>query len=156
MRYCSRCTYPLIAVNLDVDDEGVCSSCRSFEAFDELTPDFWAERKKTFERLVEEIKGKNDGNYDCVIPVSGGKDSYYQIHMMAKEYGLKPLLVPYHGNNYLPEGAGAEEAQPPVLPQDGRHELARALRHHDLAHPGGSEVQRSARHMGRDRLGHLR
>lgn len=104
MRYCSRCTYPLIAVNLDVDDEGVCSSCRSFEAFDGLTPEFWADRKKTFERLVEEIKGQNDGNYDCVIPVSGGKDSYYQIHMMAKEYGLKPLLVTYHGNNYLPEG----------------------------------------------------
>ena len=46
----------------------------------------------------------NQSTYDCVIPVSGGKDSYYQTHLMAKEYGLKPLLVTYHGNNYLPEG----------------------------------------------------
>ena len=39
-----------------------------------------------------------------VIPVSGGKDSYFQTHKIVKEYGLKPLLVTYHGNNYLPEG----------------------------------------------------
>ena len=39
-----------------------------------------------------------------MIPVSGGKDSYYQAHIIAKEYGLKPLLMTYHGNNYLPEG----------------------------------------------------
>ncbi len=38
------------------------------------------------------------------MPVSGGKDSYYQTHMMSKVYGLKVLLVTYHGNNYLPEG----------------------------------------------------
>jgi N-acetyl sugar amidotransferase len=36
--------------------------------------------------------------------VSGGKDSYYQAHVICKEFGLKPLLVTYHGNNYLPEG----------------------------------------------------
>ena len=61
-------------------------------------------KKKKFENLVEEIKKNNTSNYDCVIPVSGGKDSYFQTHKIVKEYGLKPLLVTYHGNNYLPEG----------------------------------------------------
>lgn len=104
MRYCKRCVYPEVAVNLDIDDKGVCSACRTAEAFNSLNPEYWAARKKKFEKLIKEIIGRNTSNYDCVIPVSGGKDSYYQTHKMTVEYGLKALLVTYHGNNYLPEG----------------------------------------------------
>lgn len=104
MIYCKRCVYPQISVNLDVDDQGVCSSCRTFEKFNQLKPEFWEQRKKKFEQILKESTDNNQSNYDCLIPVSGGKDSYYQTHMMVKEYGLKPLLVTYHGNNYLPEG----------------------------------------------------
>jgi N-acetyl sugar amidotransferase len=102
MRWCKRCVYPQAAVNLSLDEEGVCSSCRTFEAFDKLTPEFWGERRKRFERILEETLKDRKGNYDVLIPVSGGKDSYYQAHVICKEYGLKPLLVTYHGNNYLP------------------------------------------------------
>jgi N-acetyl sugar amidotransferase len=104
MNYCKRCVYPFVAVNLNVDDEGICSACRTAEQFEELAPEFWAQRRQKFERIVAEVRGKARGNYDCLIPVSGGKDSYYQTHVMAAEYGLKPLLMTYHGNNYLPEG----------------------------------------------------
>lgn len=104
MRYCQKCVYPEVAVNLYIDEEGVCSSCRTFEKFSKLTHKFWKERKRKFEKIIEEVSKKNKSNYDCIIPVSGGKDSYYQTHIIAKEYGLKPLLVTYHGNNYLPEG----------------------------------------------------
>ena len=52
--------------------------------------------------LVDEYR--SESNYEIVIPVSGGKDSYYQTHVAVNELGLKPLLVTYHGNNYLPEG----------------------------------------------------
>ena len=55
-----------------------------------------------FERLVEDYKNPGQ-EYDCIIPVSGGKDSYWQVHL-AKEYGLKPLLVTYNGNNYSKTG----------------------------------------------------
>jgi N-acetyl sugar amidotransferase len=61
----------------------------------------WNERWEMFKSLVDEYRSPS--GYDLVIPVSGGKDSYYQTHV-AKELGLKPLLVTYHGNNYLPEG----------------------------------------------------
>lgn len=104
MRYCTRCVYPIIAVNLHVDEEGVCSSCRVFEQFGQLTPEHWARRKARFEEILEETRRRNRSNYDCIIPVSGGKDSYFQTHMIVSEYKLKPLLVTYHGNNYLPEG----------------------------------------------------
>ena len=104
MQYCARCTYPFVTVNLSIDDDGVCASCRTAEEFEKLTPEFWAHRKNIFEKNVEEIRKNKTSDYDCIIPVSGGKDSYYQTHIMVAEYGLKPLLVTYHGNNYLPEG----------------------------------------------------
>lgn len=102
--YCKRCTYPFVAVNLSIDDAGICASCRTFEQFEKLTPEFWAKRRQLFERHIQEIRKNKTSDYDCLIPVSGGKDSYYQTHIMVAEYGLKPLLVTYHGNNYLPEG----------------------------------------------------
>lgn len=102
--YCSNCVYPVNAVNLNLDENGVCTSCKTAETFEELSSDFWIERKAKFEKLINQYKKDNNSNYDCLIPVSGGKDSFYQAHVIAKEYGLKPLLMTYHGNNYLPEG----------------------------------------------------
>ena len=104
MNYCKKCVYPFAAVNLNVDNDGVCSACKSSESFSELDPVFWEQREKKFKKLISRYLKNNDSNYDCLIPVSGGKDSFYQAHLMAKEYGLKPLLMTYHGNNYLPEG----------------------------------------------------
>jgi N-acetyl sugar amidotransferase len=94
----------MMSVNLHIDEDGVCSACRVAEKFEELKPEFWEQKKNRFEKIVKDIISTNTSEYDCLIPVSGGKDSYYQTHIMAKEYGLKPLLVTYHGNNYLPEG----------------------------------------------------
>jgi N-acetyl sugar amidotransferase len=104
MEYCRRCVYPVLAVNLHMDAEGVCSACRVAEQFEHQTEEFWAGRKQLFEEIIEKMLSKPRGDYDCLIPVSGGKDSYYQTHKIVSEYGLKPLLVTYHGNNYLPEG----------------------------------------------------
>jgi N-acetyl sugar amidotransferase len=104
MIYCTRCVYPQVSVALNIDDDGVCSACRVAEQFEALSPDFWISRRKKFEELVRSITANNKSNYDCIVPVSGGKDSYFQTHMMIEEFGLKPLLVTYHGNNYLPEG----------------------------------------------------
>lgn len=104
MKYCNKCVYPFATVNIDIADDGICSSCKSFERSEKLSPEFWEKRKEKFNIIVKEIKNNNTSNYDCLIPVSGGKDSYYQTHIIAKEYGLKPLLMTYHGNNYLPEG----------------------------------------------------
>lgn len=82
-----------------------------------LTPEFWARRQERWQRLVDDAKSKSDTNYDCVVPVSGGKDSYFQV-FKALEYGLKPLLVTYHGNNYLPEGQGNLDRMRDVLGVD--------------------------------------
>jgi len=104
MQYCKKCVYPFITVNLHLDHDGVCSSCKTFEKFNSLSDEFWRRRREKFEQIVSEIAKSNSSNYDCLIPVSGSKDSYYQAHIIVSEYGLKPLLMTYHGNNYLPEG----------------------------------------------------
>ncbi len=99
-RYCTRCVYPAIAATpLTFDENGVCSGCRV--AAQKRSID-WEGRGRALRELVAEYR--TAGGYDIAIPVSGGKDSYYQAHVAVKELGLKPLLVTYHGNNYLPEG----------------------------------------------------
>ncbi len=102
MNYCTKCVYPASsAVPLAFDENGVCSGCRTSSQTVDVD---WGRRKKMFERLIEEYRSKDGSNYDCIIPVSGGKDSYFQIHIIKKVYGLNPLLVTYHGNNYTPAG----------------------------------------------------
>jgi N-acetyl sugar amidotransferase len=100
VQYCTRCVYPsLAATPLTFDEEGVCSGCRV--AAQKKTID-WAARWNMMKELVDEYRSAS--SYDILIPVSGGKDSYFQTHVAVKELGLKALLVTYHGNNYLPEG----------------------------------------------------
>ena len=100
MRYCSRCTYPIIAVNLSMNDEGICSGCVINEEKKKID---WAAREKEFQELVRSYKNKDGSNYDCIIPVSGGKDSHFQVKYI-KDLGLNPLLVTYYTHNYSPTG----------------------------------------------------
>lgn len=103
MQYCANCVYPIVAAHLEIS-EGICSACRTASAFESISTQEWKNRAEKFSILVNELKSKNNSNYDCIVPVSGGKDSYFQTHKMISEFGLKPLLVTYHGNNYLPIG----------------------------------------------------
>ena len=100
VNYCTNCTnISSSAVPLEFNNDGVCSGCTTN---DEKNIINWDRRKLMFENLIEDYK-KSNNYYDCIIPVSGGKDSYWQIHII-KEYGLNPLLVTYHGNNYTKTG----------------------------------------------------
>jgi len=100
MQYCTSCVYPSASASpLTFDEKGVCSGCRVAEQKKTIN---WEERWKILQGITDEYRTEN--NYDILIPVSGGKDSYYQTHVVTKVLGLKPLLVTYHGNNYLPEG----------------------------------------------------
>jgi len=102
MIYCKECLYPSVSVLLNIHDDGICSGCRSHKAFLNSSDEFWKKREKIFEQLLNEYK--SESYYDCIVPVSGGKDSYYQTHVICKKYNLKPLLITYDGNNWLPEG----------------------------------------------------
>lgn len=101
MRWCRNCVYPEIAVFVTLEDDGICSGCRVSR---QKTVIDWNQRREALREILEHFRSKDGSNYDCIIPVSGGKDSYFQAHMIKNEFGMNPLLVTYHGNNYLPEG----------------------------------------------------
>ena len=88
MNYCTRCLYPDSKPDLLFNQDGVCSACTAFQERDKID---WNKRQKEFSKLVEETKAKKK-QYDCIVPVSGGKDSHYQV-LMALQYGLVPLAV---------------------------------------------------------------
>ena len=97
MEYCSRCLYPENSKpTIIFDDYGICSGCRYHESRQNIN---WDERRKLLESILEEhkIKAKEAGNpYDCIIPVSGGKDSHFQVYLMKVIYGMNPLLVTFN------------------------------------------------------------
>ena len=97
--YCKECVYPINAVNLRIDLDGVCSSCKVHKENLKIGKNI-GKKRKAIPKNLSDYKKKNKSSYDCVIPVSGGKDSYYQTHLICKKYGLKPLLVTYDGNNF--------------------------------------------------------
>jgi N-acetyl sugar amidotransferase len=99
MDYCARCLYPANAKpTIIFDDDGICSGCRYHESRRQLEID-WDERRKIFEQILDEarkLRRERGNGHDCIIPVSGGKDSHYQVWLLKKKYGLNPLLVTFN------------------------------------------------------------
>jgi len=89
IRYCKRCVMPETKPDLYIDKEGICSACRSYQQRQEVD---WAERKRELLAILERYRSKNGSNYDCIVPVSGGKDSHFQTIRML-ELGVNPLCV---------------------------------------------------------------
>ena len=107
MEYCLRCLYPANAKpTIILDDEGVCSGCRYHESRSKLEID-WSERERMLEQILDEAKriAKARGNsHDCIIPVSGGKDSHFQVWLLKEKYGMNPLLVTFNHCYNSPAG----------------------------------------------------
>ncbi len=89
MKYCRRCVLPDTKPDLLLDEEGVCNACRSYE---KRTVIDWSKRKQELIKVLKEYKSKDGSNWDCIVPVSGGKDSTYQVLRML-EFGMNPLCV---------------------------------------------------------------
>jgi N-acetyl sugar amidotransferase len=80
---------------ISFDNEGVCSACRSYEKREGTN---WDERFIELKQLCDNYRGKFGNNYDCIIAVSGGKDSHYQTYVMKELMGMNPLLVTVEDN----------------------------------------------------------
>ena len=88
LRYCTRCVMPDTKPDLRLDEEGVCSACRAYERRAEVD---WAQRRRDLDEILARFR-TNGKHWDCIVPVSGGKDSTYQVVRML-QMGLNPLCV---------------------------------------------------------------
>lgn len=81
MRYCKRCVMPDTKPFIEFDEQSICSGCRAHEAKRRYQGGIdWKQRKKELENIIEQAKDKKAPFYDVLVPVSGGKDSIYQVH----------------------------------------------------------------------------
>lgn len=89
IRYCAHCVMPETKPDLQFDEWGVCNACRSYEQRVDID---WDLRKCELLDIVERHRRPDGSNWDCIVPVSGGKDSTYQVIRML-QLGLNPLCV---------------------------------------------------------------
>jgi N-acetyl sugar amidotransferase len=89
LTYCRRCVMPDTKPDLLLDEAGICNACRSYEKRKEVN---WDARYKELVSILEKYRQPNGSNWDCIVPVSGGKDSTYQVIRML-QLGLNPLCV---------------------------------------------------------------
>lgn len=82
------------------DQDGVCAACRVADTKKAVD---WAEREKMLRDLCDRYR-RNDGHYDCLLPGSGGKDSFYAAHKLKYEYGMNPLTVTWAPHIYTEWG----------------------------------------------------
>lgn len=89
IKYCVRCVMPETKPDLQIDGEGVCNACRSFE---HRTSVDWDARRAELDTVLARYRKTDGSNWDCIVPVSGGKDSTYQVIRML-QLGMNPLCV---------------------------------------------------------------
>jgi N-acetyl sugar amidotransferase len=151
--FCARCTYSNQKPNSEkeyrhtagskkptvaFDEDGVCSACRVAEKKKAID---WAQRERELRAVCDRYR-RHDGGYDCLVPGSGGKDSFYAAHKLKYEYGMHPLTVTYAPHIYTDWGwqnlqawihAGFDNQ---LLTPDGRvHRLLTRLALERLFHP---------------------
>jgi N-acetyl sugar amidotransferase len=101
VQYCSRCCLPATAEGLGFDEMGICQPCRSSEQKIHIN---WVEREKALQKILNDYKGKSKSGYDVIVPISGGKDSAFQLHILTNVYKLRCLAVTFSHNWYTEVG----------------------------------------------------
>lgn len=89
LAYCRRCVMPDTKPDLLLDAEGVCNACRNYDARKAVD---WEARHRELVEVLDRYRGRRGGTWDCIVPVSGGKDSTYQV-VRVLQLGLNPLCV---------------------------------------------------------------
>ena len=102
LRYCVRCCMPETAEGIQFDERGVCNACNSSEEKMHIN---WEQRERDLREKLERHKEKfKDRQWDCILPISGGKDSFWQAYVMTSIYGMRPLAVTFSHNWYSETG----------------------------------------------------
>ena len=102
MKYCKICLDPNTRPNTRFNKDGVCFACENFNKeikyYDEI------DKQIVLDKLIKKHCLKNKNSFDCIIGVSGGKDSTYQVHIVKNVYNLNPLCVTFRTLARTPRG----------------------------------------------------
>lgn len=88
IKFCKKCILPSTKPDLEFNDDGLCQGCVAYNNRSKID---WKSRENEFRIFLNKFRSKNN-DYDCIIPVSGGKDSTYQVIKLL-EYDMNPLCV---------------------------------------------------------------
>jgi len=89
IHWCSNCLNMSTRPRISFDERGWCNACQWMEEKKEMD---WSVRQKELEDLLDKHRS-SDGSYDCLVPVSGGKDGSYLSYQLKHKYGMSPLAV---------------------------------------------------------------
>ena len=91
IRYCKSCVVPDTKPDIWFDEEGICSGCNFFSERKNID---WQDREKQLLAILDKYRVDDGSNYDCIVPVSGGKDSHYQVlKIFSFSFSLSSLLI---------------------------------------------------------------
>jgi len=94
IKRCLRCILPESLPSVKLDEKGVCRHCNNYQKDFSDWNEIKNDRKKEFEAQIKRVKGLHR-EYDCLIPLSGGKDSTFALYICSKIYGMKCLCVTF-------------------------------------------------------------
>jgi N-acetyl sugar amidotransferase len=93
---CTRCIIDTTVPGVTFDRDGVCSYCKIHDTLDKQYP-LGAEGQLRLAKIIESIKASGKGKrYDCIVGVSGGRDSMYTLYLLVRKFGLRPLAVHFN------------------------------------------------------------
>jgi N-acetyl sugar amidotransferase len=101
LRYCTRCCMPETRADIKFDELGICNACTSHEEKMHIR---WGEREEKLRNILEDAKKRTAGTYNCIVPISGGKDSTFQLHVLVNVYKMRVLTVTFNHNWYTKTG----------------------------------------------------
>ena len=96
MQVCSRCVQDSTVPGIKFDEAGVCNFCQLHDKLERIFPN--DERgDRIVDKFLDEVKKKGKSQkFDCVVGISGGRDSTYLLHRVVKVYGLRPIAVHFN------------------------------------------------------------
>lgn len=100
-QYCIRCCIPETQEGVKFDEMGICQACQSSEQKIHID---WRKKETELRQIFDAAKAAAGSNYDCIVPISGGKDSTFQLHVLTRVYGMKPLAVTFSHNWFSETG----------------------------------------------------
>jgi len=96
MKRCTKCVLPETFPGIEFDENGLCNYCLNYEPVKVYG-------EEAFVKVLDKYRGKGK-QYDCIVPISGGRDSSFVLHQMIKKYKMRVIALTVDSGAIRPEG----------------------------------------------------